>query len=255
MPKRDSTPIGAPCWVDLLSSSPEKSKEFYSQLFGWTAEESGEEYGNYINFSKNGNPVAGAMKNDGRSGMPDVWGTYLASADVNATARSASANGGKVLVAPMRVGDMGSMAVIADSSGATVGVWQSGTHKGYRLAGEAGAPVWHELHTRDYRAAVPFYQEVFGWKTEVMSDTDEFRYTTLGSGDDAKAGIMDASGFLPEGVPSHWVVYFGVANADQALKQIEELGGKVLEPAQDTPYGRMAAVTDSTGASFRISQE
>ena len=74
--------------------------------------------------------------------------------------------------------------------------------KGYELAAEPGAPVWHELHTKDYDKAVKFYQDVFGWDTAVLSDTPEFRYTTLGAGDAAKAGILDASGFLPEGVPS-----------------------------------------------------
>ncbi len=39
-----------------------------------------------------------------------------------------------------------------------------------------------------------------------MSDTAEFRYTTLGRDNDEKAGVMDASGFLPAEVPSFWSV-------------------------------------------------
>ena len=62
MPKRDSAPIGAPCWVDLFTSDPDKSRAFYGELFGWTAEDAGEEYGGYINFSKDGVPVAGCMQ-------------------------------------------------------------------------------------------------------------------------------------------------------------------------------------------------
>ena len=59
MPQREEAPIGAPCWIDLFTSDPDKSRSFYGELFGWTSQEAGEEYGGYINFSKDGVPVAG----------------------------------------------------------------------------------------------------------------------------------------------------------------------------------------------------
>ena len=152
----------------------------------------------------------------------------------------------------MDVADLGTMAVLGDAGGAAIGVWQPGTHQGFGLVGEPGTPTWFELHTRDYAAAVTFYRDVFGWDTEVASDTPEFRYTTLGHGDGAMAGIMDASGFLPAGVPAHWSVYFGVADTDAALAKIVELGGRVVMAAEDTPYGRLATAADPTGATFKL---
>ena len=106
-----------------------------------------------------------------------------------------------------------------------VGVWQPGRHRGFEVHGEAGAPVWHELHTRDHAGAVAFYQRVFGWHTSLVSDTDEFRYTTMTEGEEQYAGIMDASAYLPEGTPSFWEVYFGVPDTDAALAAAERLGG------------------------------
>ena len=50
MPKRDDAPIGAPCWVDLLTTDPDRSRQFYGALFGWTVEDPGEDYGGYVNF-------------------------------------------------------------------------------------------------------------------------------------------------------------------------------------------------------------
>ena len=85
-----------------------------------------------------------------------------------------------------------------------------------------------------------------------MGDSPEFRYTTLGEGEEQLAGIMDASGFLPEGVPAHWSVYFRVDDTDAALKQAVELGGTVVVPAEDTPYGRLATAADPTGAVFKL---
>jgi hypothetical protein len=88
-----------------------------------------------------------------------------------------------------------------------------------------------------------------------MSDTPEFRYTTLGSGAEAKAGIMDADSFLPEGIPSNWQIYWGVESADSALEMVQRLGGQVVRTAEDTPFGRIATVTDPMGAVFLIHQE
>jgi predicted enzyme related to lactoylglutathione lyase len=63
--------------------------------------------------------------------------------------------------------------------------------------------------TSDTERSRAFYCELFGWDTQVVSDAPEFCYTTLRQGDAWLAGSMDASGFLPEGVPAHWSVYFG----------------------------------------------
>mgnify|MGYP001000905038 CR=1 FL=1 len=252
MPTRDEAPLGAPIWVDLFTSDPDASRAFYEQLFGWTSEAAGEEFGGYINFAKDGRRVAGAMRNDGSSGQPDGWNTYLASADAAATDAAVQAAGGQVIVPAMDVMDLGAMAVYADPTGASIGAWRPGTHRGFEVLGEAGAPSWFELHTRGYDAAVAFYRAAFGWDTHSISDVPEFRYTTLGEGEDQLAGIMDASGFLPEGAGSRWELYFGTTDTDATVAKAVELGATVTQPAEDTPYGRLAALTDCTGAAFRL---
>jgi hypothetical protein len=124
--------------------------------------------------------------------------------------------------------------------------------KGFDVRSEVGAAAWFELHTRDYDQSVAFYRDVFGWDARAMSDAPEFRYTTLGEGDGALAGIYDATGDIPEGQPGGWTVYFEVEDVDAALERVAELGGKVERQAEDTPYGRMAAATDPTGSRFKL---
>jgi len=240
-----------------MTSDTEKAKAFYTALFGWTYETGDQEkYGGYITASKNGKMVAGIMEKQADMGaMPDLWSTYLRTDDIAATTEAAAANGGQVLLAPMEVPEQGSMAMYADASGAAIGAWQFGEMTGFELAAEAGAPAWHELLAKDYEAAVTFYQRVFGWETSVMSDTPEFRYITLGAGDQSKAGIMDASGFLPEQVPSMWSVYFAVEDTDASVEKATALGATVTQPAEDTPFGRLATLADPTGAVFRVIQE
>jgi predicted enzyme related to lactoylglutathione lyase len=252
MPTVDAVPFGAPCWIDLFSSDPDRAAGFYGEIFDWTAESSGPEFGGYVTFRRGGARVAGMMRNNGSAGMPDVWTTYLAVADATATTEAAAGAGGQVLLEPMQVADLGTMGMVADPGGAAVGIWQPGVHTGFGVVGEAGAPVWHELHTRDYPATLEFYRTVFGWPVEVTSDTDEFRYARLMIDGQPYAGVLDAAAFLPEGMPARWQLYLGCADVDAALDAVQRLGGSAAGPAEDTPYRRVAQIDDPTGASLTL---
>jgi predicted enzyme related to lactoylglutathione lyase len=245
---------GAPCWADLFSSDTDVAERFYGDLFGWTATHGDEEkYGGYITFSKGDVDVAGCMRNDGSTGNPDRWSVYLGSSDAAATAASAAEHGGTVYMEPMEVPEVGTMAMVGDPGGAAVGIWQPGPFAGMGAVGEPGLPAWFELHTRSYDQARDFYRDVFGWDEHVASDTPEFRYTTLGADDDQAAGIMDGS-VMPDDAPMEWAIYFGVDDADAAVAKAASLGGKVVRPPEDTPYGRLATLRDPSGATFKIIQ-
>ncbi len=251
MPTPPNQP-GAPCWIDLSSTDPDKSKAFYGALFGWTAEDTDPNYGGYINFLRDGEPIAGCMKNDGTAGIPDQWSIYLQTDDPQAVADAATGNGGQVMVPPMEVGPQGTMVFVIDPGGAPIGGWKAGEHHGFSVVGEPGTPHWFELHTREYDASIGFYEKVFGWDARTMSDEADFRYTTLGEGDGQAAGIMDASAGRSEGTPAEWSGYFAVDDTDAAIATAVELGAALVEPAEDTPYGRLARLTDPTGADFKV---
>jgi predicted enzyme related to lactoylglutathione lyase len=252
VPIRDSAPLGAPCWIDLTTSDLDRAQDFYGAVFGWTFESSGPEYGGYVNAAKDGHAVAGMMASRPEQQSPDSWATYLHTADINATMSAVTAAGGSVYLT-MEVPAKGHMSFATDPSGAVFGLWQPLEHRGFEVIGEAGSPVWHQLTTRDYRAALDFYRQVLGWRTEQVSDTDEFRYTTASFGDQQLLGVMDGAGFLPDGVPSNWAVFFGAEDVDATLRVIADNGGAVVRGAEDTPYGRLAAATDPTGVAFNLS--
>ncbi len=252
MATTDQTPSGAPCWVDLMTSDVEVARSFYSQVLGVEAGEQNEEFGGYFMFMKDGRPVAGAMANQSEGSAPDLWSVYLSSRDADATLARAIEHGGSVMVPGMQVGDLGTMAVVLDPGDAAIGVWAPIEFPGFGVVGEPGTPVWFELHTRGYDRAVTFYRDVFDWDIEVMSDSAEFRYTAAKGVGENVAGIFDASNVLPDGAPSHWTVYFGVDDVDEALAKVNEFGGSVISAPEDSPYGRMAPVADPTGAQFRL---
>jgi uncharacterized protein len=248
-------PIGAPCWMDLLSSDTKRAREFYAGVFGWTAGEAAEQFGGYFMFMNDGMPVAGCMqKVPGMPGGdgPDQWGVYLSVADAKAITEKALAHGGKLREGPMDIADLGTEAILEDVTGARIGVWEAKTFRGSTVFDTPGTPAYFELITREYASAVEFYRDVFGWDPRVVSDTPEFRLTALKDGDETIAGIMDGSSFLPAGQPDRWGIYIKVTDTDAALATITKLGGTVTEPAMDTPYGRLAGAADPTGAVFKI---
>jgi uncharacterized protein len=253
VPVRKSAPLGAPIWIDLLTSDLDRAKQFYGTVFGWTFESAGPEYGGYVNAFIDGRPVAGLMGNTPEMQSPDGWTTYLHTADINATVAAATAAGGVSCVEPMEIEDKGWMGMLTDPTGAFVGLWQPTGHSGFEVVKEAGAPVYFQLTTRDYGKALEFYRDVFGWQTEKVSDTDEFRYSTANFDGEAQLGVMDGTRDLPEGVPSNWFFFLGADDVDKTVQLIVENGGSVIRAAEDTPYGRLAAVADPTGAGFNLS--
>ena len=238
-----------------MTSDYAVSKAFYTELFGWTFEQSGADFGDYVTFSKDGESVAGMMHNQPDSGTPDVWSTYFATEDVGATVEAAKIAGAVEFLPPTAVGDVGQMAVLGDTSGGVFGLWQAGTHTGFNRYNEAGAVAWNEYHSKNFTASTAFYGSVFGWGWEVAGDTDDFRYRSATVDGHGVAGMMDSVGFLPAEIPSHWTIYFEVDDADASIARALELGGSLVRPAEDTPFGRLADLLDPTGANFKFHQE
>jgi len=250
MPFRTATTPGAPIWVDLQSSDPARMRDFYAEVFGWTYQVFGPEFGNYVMFRHRDRDVAG-MGGKQQPDLPDAWTIYLRSDDVDRTAQRVTEAGGRVIMPGMDVGDSGRMLVAQDTTGAFVGVWQPNRHQGTQVWDENGAPTWIELHATDYRAAIDFYTAAFDWTTQVSADSPELRYTVQMVDGVQRSGIMDGS-TGPAGIPAHWRFYIGCDDVDVTVAAIEKHGGGVTMAPVDTPYGRMAAVADPGGAAFML---
>ena len=51
---------------------------------------------------------------------------------------------------------------------------------------------------------------------------------------------------------SSWMAYFAVENADAAVARALAAGGSITRPAESTPYGRIATITDPEGATSSV---
>lgn len=243
-------PVGAPVWADLASSDLGASSAFYGAVLGWTRRDL-PEFDDYADFQSGGKAVGGlAAKVDE---TPDAWTVYLKVDDIQAAVIAAAEAGGRVLHEPSAVAGMGEWALLEDPSGAEVALWQAGPFAGFEVVSEPGAPCWFELHSKDFAAAVPFYQRVFGWTATSIGDSDDFRMVVFGEEGSASAGILDAARISAD-ARSQWIVYLAVADADTAASLVAASGGTVFDGPTDTPFGRMSRAADSTGARFCLMQ-
>jgi uncharacterized protein len=148
--------------------------------------------------------------------------------------------------------DAGRMAVFADPGGAVLCVWEPRGHIGAGRVNDVGCMGWNELHTRDPEAAVEFYSDLFGWKSEPIGQDGETVYVTLKNRADwMNGGIMPLAA-QHGGAPSVWMTYFTVASCDDALAKAKELGGAVLAGPMEPGMGRIAVLSDPQGAVFSV---
>ncbi|MFJ7210185.1 VOC family protein [Amycolatopsis sp. NPDC098790] len=244
-------PDGTPSWVDLMVPDQAKAVAFYSGLFGWDVRTGGDETGFYGMAELSGRPVAGIGQIPPGQNVPPVWTTYLSVSDVDKTVASITEAGGRIVMPMMEVLKEGRMAVAADPAGAVFGLWEPGHHLGTQVTAAPGTPAWNECMSRDYPAAKAFYEQVFGFGFEDLSN-EEFTYAVLLIDGRPVGGLGALPESVPAEVPSNWSTYFSVADADASAARVTELGGRVLDQPFDSPYGRQVRVLDDQGVAFLV---
>ena len=117
-----------------------------------------------------------------------------------------------------------------------------------------GSFCWAELATTDGSGAKKFYSELFGWTTHDSPVGPGMVYTMLKL-DGKDVGALYEKGEMMKDVPTVWASYISIANADEIAAKAKSLGGTVMkEPCDVMAVGRMAVITDPTGATFCIWQ-
>ncbi|MFD7921436.1 VOC family protein [Streptomyces sp. NPDC059740] len=254
---------GRPCWVSLLVHGLEPARDFYRALFGWEFTEGPGQFGPYVRATLGGREVAGLGELPAGRRLPVSWTPYFASQDADVTAQAVRSGGGTVAVGPLDAEDQGRMMIAADPQGAVFGVWQGTAMTGAAVTGEPGSVAWHELVTWRTGASRPFYTHVFPFDTGTVGPEGAgagggaaaeggFDYLTLHLAGRPVAGLFGAGERLPRGEVPYWSTYFAVADTDVAVRRVTELGGRVLQAPQDSPFGRLATVADPEGAAFTV---
>ena len=111
---------------------------------------------------------------------------------------------------------------------------------------------WNELITTDTKASANFYGKLFGWHATPFTPPGApaggppYTLFKTDANDMGAGGMMQAP--MP-GVPTHWLPYVVVENADASLAKPASLGAKTLAPVMSIgEVGRVAVIQDPLGA-------
>lgn len=252
----ENYPPGTFCWNEMGSTDVQAAKKFYTDLFGWVANDKPmpADMGTYTLLQINGEDVAGmyALAGPQFEGVPSHWMGYVSVSDVDATAQQAEKLGAEITAPPMDVPDIGRMAMLKDPTGAHIAVINLESHCGMaKVESPNGVFCWNECMSNDVEASKSFYTTLFGWTAETQQMGD-ISYTMLNSGETTVAGLMAMPPGM-ENVPPYWMAYVTVEDCDATVKKVEATGGKVCAPPMDIPtVGRFAVIADPSGGAIAI---
>ena len=245
--------IGAFCWINMLTSQPAQTREFFATLLGWTYEEIP---GLGHSMQVGGRNIGGLFDLDGPNtppGTPPMIGVMVKVENADATAEQVNSLGGQARPA-FDIMDSGRMAVCFDPNGAEFDVWEPkkmlGTDADSTLH---GAPSWFETLTSDVDRATKFYCGLFGWTTAEMP-LPGGKYIVFKLGAASVAGAMQITPKMGELRPQ-WKTYFTVKDAEASVRDALTLGATISMTMKDIPGGgRICGIVSPQGVPFSIAQ-
>ena len=127
MIQQNDMQAGRFCWIDLATSNAPGATAFYRDVFGWTPREQAANGGSFTRLQLADRDV-GSLYQLSRAqveqGAPSHWTPYVGVDDIDDAVRRAVAAGGKLLVRPFMVDGVARIALIADVTGAHLGLWE-----------------------------------------------------------------------------------------------------------------------------------
>jgi predicted enzyme related to lactoylglutathione lyase len=239
-------------WFELVTRDAGKAQAFYGEVLGWKTKPFGSATDRYdmICTADSLDTMIGGYAAPGRD-QPSHWISYVSVEDVDAAARAAAAQGGKVIAPPADLLGVGRSARIADPQGAELCLFRN--NDGDPPDPETAPPgtfFWNELHTTDPAAALAFYEKVVGFSHQSMDMGPAGTYHVISRGGVDRGGVTP---HLPPGVKPHWLPYVHVADVDGTLARAKRLGATLPMPAEDIPgVGRFGVLTDPVGATVAV---
>ncbi|HEY8206177.1 MAG TPA: VOC family protein [Myxococcaceae bacterium] len=239
-------------WFDLVTKDLGAAQSFYKSLLGWETKDVdvAPPMNKYTMFVHNGEQFGGVIPPPDAN-APPTWLPYISVEDVDKVTNRAGALGGKVLMAPADIPNVGRFSVISDPTGGVVSPMSFlQPPKPQQAQGLVGPVAWCELLTSDTAKAGAFYTDLFGWARNEIKMGPEMTYHMFKTGDRDAGGM---AGLMPPLNHTAWVTYFAVPDVDERHGAAKAAGAKELVPPSDIPnVGRFSWLTDPQGALFAL---
>src|SRR6202171_6164417 len=111
--------------VELVTTDINQAKSFYGSLLDWKLEDVPMDSGMTYTLINVGEGTGGGMMKHPMPGAPSMWLPYVEVDDIVASTAKAKSLGATVVRDVMEVMGEGSLSIIIDPTGATLGLWQS----------------------------------------------------------------------------------------------------------------------------------
>jgi predicted enzyme related to lactoylglutathione lyase len=111
--------------VELNTTDLAKAKSFYGKLFDWKLEDMPMDGGGTYTLIGVGEGTGGGLMKHPIPGAPSFWLSYVLVDDIDAATQKVKALGGTVMKDKTEVPGMGWLAIIADPTGAHLGLWKA----------------------------------------------------------------------------------------------------------------------------------
>jgi predicted enzyme related to lactoylglutathione lyase len=239
-------PTGRFVWFDYVCKDIARAQGFFGELFHWKTQEVPMGHGMPYTMIVLGTQAIGGYVPT-PEGAPPIghWLSHLQVADARVTCAQITSLGGKVHKAPEQMGDVGTMAIVADPGGGVFALWQPAKVEGTGDYKDApGAWCWNELAAHDPVKSTAFYCQL-GFVEQKMDMPGMGTYHVLNSDGLPRAGVMKTP--MPD-APQAWMPYVQVGNVDQTVDKAKKLGAEVhMPPSTIETVGRLAIFTDPQG--------
>lgn len=115
------------CWNELMTSDPTRAKEFYTKLFGWTAQDHEMKDMTYTMFNQGEKGIGGMLKipADKMGMVPSHWMSYIMVHNVDEMTSKATSLGAQVKVPVTPIEGFGRFSVLMDPTGAHIALWET----------------------------------------------------------------------------------------------------------------------------------
>lgn len=118
-----------------------------------------------------------------------------------------------------------------------------------------GRVSWVDLAVPNAEKVRDFYSRVIGWTSKEHDMETYFDYEMKDpETDETVAGVCHAQGINAQ-LPPAWMVYFTVADLDDSLAGVKEMGGEVIGDVRGYGADRYAFVRDPGGAVCALYQK
>jgi len=109
-----------------------------------------------------------------------------------------------------------------------------------------GRFVWHELMTPDPEAALKFYTQVVGWKTEAWDKNTSYIMWMTERGPIGGLMTLPAEAKM-QGAPPHWLAYISTPDLDATVAELRRAGVRFRNDVVTGVGGKQIIAEDPSG--------